>query len=100
MIKFHIYRVFDSAIKEKGLSQILNFGDSLTNDILGEILCSNCSLLNEIDLHDKGHKIKLMKRLIFSFISIKGKHLCRTQNKEENSLIRHSKTKEIIFNQE
>ena len=94
---FHICRAFDFAIKEKGLSQILNFGASLTNNILSEILCSNSSLLHEIDCHDKGHKVKLMKRIIFSFTS---KHLCHSQNKEINSLIRHSKTKEIHFKHE
>ena len=97
---FHICRAFDFAIKEKGLSKILNFGASLTKNILSEILCSNSSLLHEIDCHDKGHKVKLIKRVIFSFISIKGKHLCRSENKEINSLIRHSKTKEILFKHE
>ena len=97
---FHICRAFDFSIKEKSLSQILNFGASLTNNILSEILCSNSSLLHEIDCHDKGHKVKLMKRIIFSFTSIKSKHLCRSKNKEINSLIRHSKTKEIHFKHE
>ena len=93
-------RAYDFSVKQEGLSKTLNFGDTLLSNILSEILSHNSDLFSEIDLHDKKHKITLMKRIIFCFICIKGKHACRTWNKENNSLIRHSRTKEVIFKHE
>ena len=80
--------------------QTLNVGEKLTKDILAEILCEFPNMFMELDLHDKSHKVKLMKRIIFSFVSIKAKHVTRTRNKEANSCIRHKRTKEIIFSHE
>ena len=34
---------------------------------------------------------------VFHFISLKGKHFCRTKNIEDKSLVRHKNTKEILF---
>ena len=78
--------------------ETINFGKKLTDDIIGELLSSNSALLCEIDLHDKKHKMRVMKRIVFSFIGIKGRHLSRTVNKENSNMIRHCKTKEILFN--
>ena len=92
-------RGFDLATK----SQVIyspNFGGNLTDEIVSEILCKNSDVLSDLDLHDKTHKVKLMKRAIFSFIAIKGKHLCRNFNRENNSLKRHGKMKEVIFSHE
>ena len=98
--KFHIFRAFDTAIEDTSLCKTLNFIDSLVKDIVSEILCDHSYVLNEVDLHDKNHKVILIKRIIFIFLSLKGKHLCRTFNKESISMIRHRNTKQIIFKNE
>ena len=75
-------------------------GIELTKEIVAEILCSHSELLEEISYHDKSHKAGLVKKIVFSFLSIKGKHLCRTTNIEQNSLSRHKKTKAVLFKHE
>ena len=87
-------------IKQLKMSVSSSFGNDLTTEILSELVLSGSPVLNEIDLHDKTHKLGLIKRIIFSFICIKGKHLSRSFNKEGNSMIRHSNTKRIIFSHE
>jgi hypothetical protein len=75
-------------------------GVELTKEIVAEILCSRSDLLDEVAIHDKAHKVLLIKKIVFSFISVKGKHLCRSINNEQNSLIRHYHTKNVIFKHE
>jgi len=84
-------------MKAKSLDQVLGLGIELTKEIVSEILCTHCELFEEVALHDKSHKVSLLKKIVFNFISIKGKHLCRTINCEQNSLVRHTKTKEVLF---
>jgi len=71
-----------------------------TNEVVAEILVSNEDLLSEISFHDPLHKAQLIKKIVFTFIVIKGKHLCRSVNIEENSLVRHKNTKTILFKHE
>lgn len=93
-------RLFENAISEQGISTVLRQGIEITNEIVAELLCTDSDLFREISLHDKQHKVIILKKIVFSFISIKGKHQCRTVNVEKNTLIRHKKTKEIIFRHE
>jgi hypothetical protein len=79
---------------------MLVLGIELTNEIVAEILVSHTELLEELCVHDPSHKPILMKKIVFSFITIKGKHLCRTFNIEENSMIRHQYTKTVLFKHE
>ena len=72
----------------------------MVKEIVSEICCESPNLLKEVDMHEKGHKLAMLKRIVFSFISLKGKHTCRTYNREKNSMSRHGKTKEIIFKNE
>ena len=71
--------------------------DELMKEIVSEILLGHSSLLNEIDLHSQSFHDK---KNVFHFICIKGKHLCRLFNNEQNTMIRHSKTKQILFKNE
>jgi hypothetical protein len=87
-------------MKNKSLHEVLKLGIELTKEIVAEILCNHCDMFEEVTFHDKTHKITLLKKIVFSFISIKGKHLCRTVNSEQNSLIRHLKTKQVFFQHE
>jgi hypothetical protein len=87
-------------MKKKSLHEVLKLGIELTKEIVAEILCSHCDLFEEVTFQDKTHKITLLKKFVFSFISIKGKHLCKTVNSEQNSLIRHLKTKQVLFQHE
>lgn len=89
-----------SALEKENLCNVLKLGKHLTNEIVAEILSSDCDLFNEIALHDNQHRLKLIKTIVFSFISLKGKHLCRTQNIESSTLIRHKNTKEVLFRHE
>ncbi len=80
------------------MAKVLNSGDCLVKEIVSEILCQDSnSLLAEIESHNKTHKAVLMKRIVFSFITIKGKHICRTYNQESNFMTRHRKIKSVIF---
>jgi hypothetical protein len=87
-------------VKQQDVGKILMLGIKITNEIAAEILCSHSELLQEVALHDPNHKAILVKKIVFSFITIKGKHLCRTQNIEQNSLSRHQNTKEVLFKHE
>jgi len=78
---------------------ILKLGLEITKEIV-EVLCNHPDLLEEIGFHDQNHKLILLKKIVFGFVSIKGKHLCKSVNIEENSLLRHKKTKEILFSHE
>jgi hypothetical protein len=75
-------------------------GIEFVKEIVAEILCNHSVLLGEVAMHDKIHRIILSKKIVFSFTTIKGKHLCRSVNIEKNSLSRHKKTKEILFKHE
>ena len=72
----------------------------MTKEIVAEILCSCPELLGEIGLHDKNHQVTVIRKILFCFLSVKGKHLCKNANLEENSLIRHKKIKEVLFKHE
>ena len=52
---------------------------------------SGGELLEDIALHNKVHRITLLKKNVYNFVTIKGKHLWRNKNNEENSLIRNAK---------
>ena len=93
-------RTFENAMASQSLGKVLSCGIEMTKDIVAELICNDSELFKEIGLHDKNHRIMLMKKIVFSFISIKGKHRCRSVNYEESSLTRHKKTKEIIFKHE
>jgi hypothetical protein len=67
-------------VKQKGIKEILLLGIELTHDIVSELLCSHSEVLEEIGLHDKHHHVVLLKKIVFSFVNIKGKHICRTAN--------------------
>jgi hypothetical protein len=79
---------------------VLQLGIEFTKEIVAEIIINHRDLFEELTFHDKTHKITILKKIVFSFISIKGKHVCRCVNSEQNSLIRHKKTKEVIFKHE
>lgn len=93
-------KAFDSAIAKDGLCNVLKNSVSLTNEIVSEIFISDSKLLEEISIHDEHHRLRIIKTIVFSFISIKGKHLCRTTNVETSTLIRHKNTKMILFKHE
>jgi len=90
----------EHALKEKPIQEILSLGLEITKEIVAEILVSHEELLAEIAMHDPVHKANLMKKIVFSFITIKGKHLCKTVNIEENSLTRHQSKKNVLFKHE
>jgi hypothetical protein len=97
---FISFSAVETALETQTLSEILRLGIQLTNEIVAEILCSHAELLEEVGLHDQSHKAVLVKKIVFSFITIKGKHICRTTNIEENTLIRHQNTKTVLFRHE
>jgi len=72
----------------------------VSKEIVAEILTAHEELLEEIALHNQLHKAILIKKIVFSFVTIKGKHLCRNFNIEENSLVRHQNTKTILYKHE
>jgi hypothetical protein len=82
------------------VKEILMLGIEITNEIVAEILCSHPEMLEEIKMHNKNHQVILLKKVVFSFVTIKGKHLCRSINIEQNSLVRHQKTKDVLFKHE
>jgi hypothetical protein len=87
-------------MKQKSLQEVLSMGMELVKEIVAEIICKNSELLEKVAMHDKMHRIGLLKKIVYSFTSMKGKHLCRNLNSEQNSLSRHQKTKEILFKHE
>jgi len=88
------------ALETQTIKQILIAGLEVTKEIVAEILTAREELLEEIAIHDQNHKAILIKRIVFSFVTIKSKHLCRTFNIEQNSLIRHQNTKTVLFQHE
>ena len=87
-------RTFENAVAKESLPKVLSYGVEITKEIVAEILANMSDLLQEISLHDEHHKI------VFTFISMKGKHLCRNINLEKVALIRHKNTKQILFKHE
>ena len=79
------------------LCDVLKCGKNITNEIVAEILSSENTILQEIALHDEQHRLRLLKTVVFSLISLKGKHLCRTQNIESSTMARHTNTKQVLF---
>ena len=69
-LSFSLISAFDFAMA-KGKNSVENFGTKLIDNIFCEIVSSSSVLLNEIDLYDKEHKSRLMKRIISSFIRLK-----------------------------
>jgi hypothetical protein len=90
----------ETALESRNIKQILIGGLEFTNEVVAEILIAHEELLEEIAIHDAKHKAFLIQKIVFSFVTIKGKHLCRTFNIEENSLVRHKNTKTVIFQHE
>ena len=70
--------------------------------MVAELLCntSMSDLLKEVSLHDEHHRVNMLRKIVFSFISMKGKHMCRSVNMEQTTLIRHKNTKQILFKHE
>jgi hypothetical protein len=97
---FTFFSSFDKFLKTKGLKEGLILGIEITHEIVAEILCSHPEVLEEITLHNKNHRVFLLKKIVFSFVTLKGKHLCRSVNIEQNTLIRHQKTKHVLFKHE
>jgi hypothetical protein len=97
---FHSLSALENALQNKTIREVLILGVELTNEIVAEILASQSELLQEIRIHDQNHQPILMKKIVFSFVTMKGKHLCKTFNIEQNSLIRHSNTKTVLFKHE
>lgn len=93
-------QALDSALAKDSLCNVLKNSVPLTNEIVSEIFVSESKLLEEIAMHDEHHRLNMIKTIVFSFISIKGKHLCRTTNIETSTFIRHKNTKEILFKHE
>jgi len=96
----HSLSALENALKNKPVNEVLSLGLEITNEIVAEILASHSELLQEIGIHDQNHQPILMKKIVFSFITMKGKHLCRTFNIEQNTMIRHSNTKTVLFKHE
>ena len=82
------------------LANVLKKGVELTKEIVAEILSTDSDLLTEIGMHDQYHRLNMIKSIVFSFISIKGKQLCRSENIDNSTMIRHKNTKEVIFKHE
>ena len=57
----------------------------------------NAHILKVIDNHDKSHRVRIMKTVIYKFIMTKVKHLCQTVNQENKSNVRNKNTKLTIF---
>ena len=93
-------RAMESALAKDDLCNVLKSAVNLTKNIVAEIYVSNTELLSEIGLHDEQHRLNMIKTIVFTMISLKGKHLCRTTNIETSTMIRHKNTKEVIFKHE
>jgi len=78
---------------EKVLDQALE----MTKDIVAEIVCDSDDIFKYVAVHDPFHKLVLLQKIVFSFICLKGKHICRMRNVEQKAMVRHKKTKEVIF---
>lgn len=93
-------QTLENALKTLSVQKVFSLAVEMTNDIVSEILCDNNDLFLEIAAHDPYHKMSIMKKIVFSFIALKGKHFCKNKNIEQKSLVRHKKTKEILFSHE
>lgn len=93
-------KTFTNALKSLPLQQVLGLAVEMTKDIVAEILSEPNEFFSEIAAHDPHHKMLLMKKIVFHFISLKGKHFCKTKNIEAKKLLRHRNTKEVLFNHE
>jgi len=65
-------RLFENAISEQGISTVLRQGIEITNEIVAELLCTDSDLFREISLHDKQHKVIILKKLYFPLYLSKG----------------------------
>ncbi len=92
---FRSLSVLEKAIQNKTIKEVLILGVESTNKIVAEILASQSELLQEIHIHDQNHQPILMKKIVFSFVTMKGKHFCKTFNIEQNS-----NTKTVLFKHE
>ena len=93
-------RTLENALTSLPLPHVFSFALEMTKDIVAEILSEPNDFFTEIAAHDPHHKMNLLKKIVFHFISLKGKHFCRTKNIEDKSLVRHKNTKEILFKHE
>ena len=87
----------ENALKTTSIQKVLSLAVEMTKDIVAEILSSNDEYFQEIAAHSQQHKMSIIKKIVFSFISLKAKHVCRTKNVSKSTLIRHQKTKEVLF---
>ena len=90
----------ESALAKDNLCTVLKSAVNLTKNIIAEIFVSNTDLLSEVGLHDEKHRLNMVKTVVFTMISLKGKDLYRTTNIETSTMIRHKNTKEVIFKHE
>ena len=65
---------------------------SFIRDVANKCLPSQKTLRN--------YRKRVDGKIVFSFISMKGKHMCRSVNMEQTTLIRHKNTKQILFKHE
>lgn len=87
----------DNAFEKMSIQNVLDQALEITKDIVADIMCDYDDLFRDVAVHDPFHKLNLIQKIVFAYISIRGKHLCRTTNVEEKAMIRHKKTKEILF---
>ena len=93
-------RTFENALKTLKVQQVLRMAVEMMKDIVSEILCDENEFFMEIAAHDPEHKLAILKKIVFSFISMKGKYICNSTNVQQNSLLRNKLTKQILFRHE
>lgn len=93
-------RTFENALQTLDVQKVFSMAVEMMKDIVSEILCDENELFLDIAAHDPQHKMLMLKKIVFSFIAIKGRHFCRTTNVQQKSLVRHKNTKEILFKHE
>ena len=92
-------RTLENALKTLKVQQVLSMAEEMMKDIVSEILCDENEFFMEI-AHDPQHKLVMLKKIVFSFISMKGKYICKSTNVQQNSLLRNKLTKQILFRHE
>ena len=93
-------RTLENALKTLKVQQVLSMAEEMMKDIVSEILCDENEFFMEIAAHDLQHKLVMLKKIVFSFISMKGKYICKSTNVQQNSLLRNKLTKQILFRHE
>ena len=88
-------KVYDQAYEKK--NQFSHFGKNVTEEIVSEILSCHTFLLAELSHHEPKHRIGMLKKVIFTFIGMKAKHLMPKSNQENCAFIRNRNTKITSF---